>query len=108
MCRVTAYRNCFRLCVLFRCNLLSRSDAALFWLPGRQSAGLHLAGSFVTEELAAAYDTALSSKRPGEPSLLPRSEQWGLVIWEPQREGQPWWRLRTNRWWVRRAREVEA
>jgi len=60
---------------------------------------------FVAEELAAAYDTALSIKKRGEPSLLPRSQQWGLVVWErPQKPKR--WSLPRSRWWLRRAREV--
>jgi len=37
---------------------------------------------FVAEELAVAFAAALSSSKPDESLLLPRSEQWGLVAWE--------------------------
>jgi len=37
------------------------------------------------EELAAAFAAAVRLRRPGETARLPRSEQWGLVIWQARR-----------------------
>ena len=68
---------------------------------------------FVAEELAAVYGTAMAIRSPGQVPLQPRSEQWGLVVWElPQKavldKLKMWLRskLPWPRWWLRRAREV--
>ncbi|MBC8447803.1 MAG: hypothetical protein H8D78_08640 [Chloroflexi bacterium] len=68
---------------------------------------------FVAEELTAAFATALSNKRPGEQPLLPRSEQWTLVVWERPAARRRWpWPLGGawggRRRWLQRAREVGA
>jgi hypothetical protein len=68
---------------------------------------------FVAEELAAVYATALAVRQPQEPNLQPRSQVWGLVVWDlPRKTPYPrlWMWLRQHlpwpRWWLRRAREV--
>ncbi|HUW08275.1 MAG TPA: hypothetical protein VM537_01025 [Anaerolineae bacterium] len=68
---------------------------------------------FVSEELAAVYCTAMAIRSPGQVALQPRSEQWGLVVWELSQKApldrlRMWLRskLPWPRWWLRRAREV--
>lgn len=68
---------------------------------------------FVAEELAAVYATALAVRQPQEPSLQPRSQVWGLVVWDPPQRPRldrlcAWLQqhLPRSRWWLRRAWEV--